>query len=97
MMAESLGDRIRARREELGLSLREAARRLGKSATLLSRIERKKEKTPLKEETIRRLAEVLQDDFDELMLLVGKVPSDVVEAFQADPRLLVLVRKARRK
>jgi transcriptional regulator with XRE-family HTH domain len=96
-MAESLGNRLRRRREELGLSLRETARRIEKSATLLSRIEAKKEKPLLKEETIRKLAEVLEDDFDELMLLAGKVPSDVLAALQAEPLLLELVRRARRR
>jgi HTH-type transcriptional regulator, competence development regulator len=96
-MPETLGDRIRRRRGELNLTLREAAKRLGKSATILSRLEGNKEKTPLKEETIRKLAEVLQDSFDELMLLAGKVPHDVVSAMKNDPGLPEFLRQARKE
>ena len=37
-----IGPRLRAQREQLGLSLREIARRLGVSASLISQIERDK-------------------------------------------------------
>jgi transcriptional regulator with XRE-family HTH domain len=96
-MPETLGDRIRKRRAVLGLTLREAAKLLNKSATILSRLEGNKEKTPLKEETIRKLAEVLDDSFDELMLLAGKVPQDVVTVMKDDPGLPEFLRRARRE
>ena len=92
-MPETLGDRIRRRRAELGLTLRGAAKRMNKSATILSRIEGNRDRTPLREETIRKLAEVLEDDFDALMLLAGKVPQDVVSVMQENPRLPEFLRR----
>jgi transcriptional regulator with XRE-family HTH domain len=96
-MPETLGDRIRKRRAELGLTLREAAKRMNKSATILSRLEGNRERTPLKEETIRKLAEVLEDDFDTLMLLAGKVPQDVVTVMKDDPKLPEFLRRIGRE
>ena len=92
-MPETLGDRIRRRRAELGLTLREAAKRMNKSATILSRLEGNRDRTPLREETIRKLAEVIEDDFDALMLLAGKVPQDVVSVMQENPRLPEFLRR----
>lgn len=92
-MPETLGERVRKRRMELGLTLREAAKRMNKSATILSRIEGNREPTPLKEETIRKIAEVLDDDFDALMLLAGKVPQDVVAVMKENPRLPEFLRR----
>ena len=66
---------------------------MNKSATILSRLEGNRERTPLKEETIRKLAEVLEDDFDALMLLAGKVPHDVVTVMQENPRLPEFLRR----
>ena len=41
-----IGPRLRAQREQLGLSLRELARRIGVSASLISQIERDKVNRP---------------------------------------------------
>lgn len=91
MRHETFGQRIHRRRLELGLTVREVARRTGKSATLISRLENSKEKASLKEETVRQLAHALQDSFDELMLLMGKLPCDIltmIVKLRAEPKLL---------
>lgn len=78
-MPENFGQRVRRLRESKQLGLRETAKKLDISAAYLSRIETSEERTPPAEEVIRRLADVLADDFDELMRLAGRIPSDVKE------------------
>jgi transcriptional regulator with XRE-family HTH domain len=96
-MAERFGERIRRVRTEKGLGLRETATKVGISATYLSRIETNEEKTPPAEKVIRALAGLLSDNFDELMSLAGRIPSDVTEYFATDPGLPAFLRRAKEK
>ena len=92
---ETFGERIRRRRSELGIGLREAARQAGISATFMSRIENGAEKAVPAEKVIRRFADVLQDDFDELMALAGRIPREVTDYVKADPRVPEFLRLAK--
>ena len=65
-MIETFGERIRRVRKERKLGLRQAAGQAGISATFLSRVETEKEPATPSEDTIRKLAEVLGLDPDEL-------------------------------
>ncbi len=94
-MDEKLGERIRRIRKERGLGLRATAREVGITAGYLSRIESGAEKYPPGEDVLRRLAEVLDDDFDELMRLAGRIPDEVKELFRDDPKLPEFLRTAR--
>jgi transcriptional regulator with XRE-family HTH domain len=77
--APPFGEHLRALREAKGLGLREAAEKLGVSATYVSRIETGKEPTPT-EERIRGMAELYGVDFDALMLAAGRVSQADIEA-----------------
>lgn len=83
-MKERFGERIRRKRTEQKLGLRETATKVGISPTYLSRIETMEEKTPPAEDVIRKLATLLNDPFDELMTLAGRVPEDVEKVIKAD-------------
>lgn len=83
-MKERLGERIRRKRAEHKLGLRETALKIGISPTYMSRIETLDEKTPPAEDVIRKLADLLQDEFDELMQLAGRVPDDALKVVKAD-------------
>jgi transcriptional regulator with XRE-family HTH domain len=96
-MAERFGERIRRIRMARGLGLRETATKVGISATYLSRIETNEEKTPPAEKVIQTLANLLGDNFDELMSLAGRIPTDVTEYFTKDPGLPAFLRTAREK
>lgn len=96
-MKERLGGRIRRKRAEHKLGLRETAAKVGISPTYLSRIETMDEKTPPAEDVIRKLADLLLDDFDELMQLAGRVPEDVEKVIKADPTMPAFLRTAREK
>lgn len=92
---ERFGARVRQRREECRLGLRDTARRAGISATFLSRVETDAEKALPSEEVIRKLAEILNDDFDTLMRLAGRIPSEVKDYVKADPGMPAFLRRAK--
>ncbi|MFM2421096.1 MAG: helix-turn-helix domain-containing protein [Deltaproteobacteria bacterium] len=94
-MKERLGERIRRKRAEHKLGLRETATKVGISPTYLSRIETMDEKTPPAEDVIRKLATLLNDDFDELMQLAGRVPEDVEKVIKGDPSMPAFLRTAK--
>lgn len=88
----SIGQRLRARRTDLGLGLREAARAIGISPTFLSRIETKGESPS--EDVLRRLAALLGEDFDDLMCLAGRIAEDVRQVILSDPQMPAFLRAA---
>lgn len=94
-MKETLGQRIRRLREEKNMGLRETAKMIGISPAYLSRIETNEEKTPPGEEVLRKLAQLLNDDIDELMSLAGRVPADVKKFIAKDPGLPQFLRTVR--
>jgi transcriptional regulator with XRE-family HTH domain len=96
-VGERFGQRIKRRRQERGLGLRHTAARAGMSATFLSRIENADERTPPSEEKIRALAQILDDDFDVLMTLAGRIPQDVERVITGDPTMPEFLRVARRR
>lgn len=92
---EKLGHRLKRVRMERDLSLRETAQKVGVSPAYLSRIENCLDPSPPTEKTIRALADLLGDDFDELMRLADRVPADVEKLIKADPDMPVMLRRAR--
>jgi len=94
---ERLGERIRRMRAEHKLGLRETAMKVGISPTYLSRIENMDEKTPPAEDVVRKLATLLNYDFDKLMQLAGRVPEDVEKVIKGDPSMPAFLRTARKQ
>jgi len=82
-------------RAEHKLGLRETATKVGISPAYLSRIETMDEKTPPAEDVICKLAKLLNDDFDELMHLAGRVPADVEKIIKGDPSMPAFLRSAK--
>lgn len=91
---EKLGHRLKRVRIARDLSLRETANKVGVSPTYLSRVENCLDRPPT-EKTLRALADVLEDNLDELMQLAGRVPEDVEKLIKADPDMPVMLRRAR--
>jgi transcriptional regulator with XRE-family HTH domain len=96
-MSETLGDRLKRIRSSRKLGLRETALKVGISATYLSRVENNQESSPPSEEKIRALSCVLEDNFDELMQLAGRVSSEVTDLIKADLNMPAFLRRAREK
>lgn len=95
MSYQRLGDRLREKRLEKKLGLREAALKLGISPTYLSRIETHQEANPPTEEVLRTMAKLLGDDFDTLMSLAGRVESDITAYISSDPGFPQVLRTAK--
>ena len=81
------GATIRALREKKGLSLRKFAETVGISPTYTSKVERD-EFPPPGEETIKKMAAILEQNADELLALAGKAASDISDIVQARPTIL---------
>ncbi len=87
----SFGEYLRERRERLAssdrtFSVRQVAKRVGIEPSYLSKIERTLQPPP-GEETIRRLAEEMEEDPDVMLALAGKVSSDLQTIIRARPKL----------
>ena len=76
-MASELGILIRSARKDLGIGVRELARRIERSGSFIVRIEKDDPPPSVAEETLVAIAEQLQLDADRLITLAGKTPSDV--------------------
>jgi len=88
------GSFIRHRREELDLSLRHVARLMGVSPTYLSKMERDKEEVgTFTEKRCRSLARILELDPDKLVLLAGRIPSDIHLRLCQHPELIDEIRE----
>jgi HTH-type transcriptional regulator, competence development regulator len=81
---ESFGATIRRLREGK-FTLRKFAEKVSISPTYLSKIERDEFPAP-GEDAVRRMAEFLNEDPDELLALAGKVSSDLPGIIQKHPR-----------
>ncbi|MBI4267505.1 MAG: fibronectin type III domain-containing protein [Chloroflexi bacterium] len=78
MEGEDFGQRLRQLRKTAGFNLRELAEIAGINFTYLSKIESGAMPPPSRK-VILNLAEALNVDKDELILLAGKIPSDVAQ------------------
>jgi transcriptional regulator with XRE-family HTH domain len=79
------GETVRALREARKIGLRRFAEKVGMSPTYLSKVERD-EFAPPAEEKVKRIAEVLGENPDELLALAGRVASDLPEIIRRHPR-----------
>ena len=87
---ESFGTKLRELREQAGLSQREVANRVGINFSYLSKIESGAISAP-SEQVLLRLAEVLDTNTDELMILAGKIPPDIAQILK-NPTALQFLR-----
>jgi transcriptional regulator with XRE-family HTH domain len=67
------------------------------TAGYLSRIEKGADKYPPGEDVLRKLAELLDDDFDELMSIAKRVAEEVKNHVRKDPDMPEFLRQVREK
>ena len=89
---ETFGRRIQRLRRELKLTQREVAGRLEIDFTYLSKLENDRGDTP-GEDTVRKLAKVLQTDEEELLAAAGKVPPALRDRAQQDVEFARFLRR----
>ena len=82
---KSFGALVRQEREAKEIGLREMAKMIGVSPTYLSKIERG-EFDPPAEDKVRRIAEIIGRDLDELLAIAGRVASDLTDIIRQRPR-----------
>lgn len=82
---KTFGALVRQLRLSRGDSLRDFAKEIGTSANFLSGMETGKF-APAGEEKIKKIAEILGQDKDEMLALAGKVSSDIIEIIQQNPK-----------
>ena len=77
----TLGERIRELRELKKISLRQLAKEVGISAGYLSQLERNQTLVGLpSEDNIKKIANILETDFTELMILADKIPTEITDS-----------------
>ena len=95
-LQESFGNFIREKRLKLNIGLREFAKLLDISPAFISKMEIG-DFAPPKEENIRKMAEILKIDPDELLAKAGKIATDLQEIIATKPKLYAsLLRKAKK-
>src|SRR5919201_490094 len=82
---KSFGAFVRREREAKEIGLREMAKKIGVSPTYLSKVERN-EFPPPAEDKVRKIAEIIGRDPDELLALAGRVASDLTDIIRQRPR-----------
>jgi len=81
------GELIRAERKRRGYTLQAFARTVDLSVAFISQIERG-QMSPPSEGKIIKIAEVLELNPDELLVNLGRVPSDIYELILKNPQLI---------
>jgi transcriptional regulator with XRE-family HTH domain len=79
--------REEVRQSDPSYSLRQVAGRIGIEPSYLSKIERGEHQAYLTEEKIHTLANELNEDFDVLLALSGKVSQDIQEIIRKRPKI----------
>ena len=92
-MASKLGKLLRERRQRVGISLRELARRIEKSPTYLVSLERAEAPPGATEETLAALAKNLELEIDEVLTAAGKTPLAVVPQTRTELALYRIIRR----
>jgi transcriptional regulator with XRE-family HTH domain len=81
---EKFGALIRREREAREIGLREMAKKIGVSPTYLSKVERD-EFPPPAEDKVRKIAEIIECDTDDLLARAGRVSSDISDIIKRRP------------
>jgi transcriptional regulator with XRE-family HTH domain len=88
---QTFGKRLQELRRAKRISQRDLAEKVDVDFTYLSKIENDRMPAP-SAKTIAALANVLDADLDELSLLAGKVPPDLVDIMANDPSAVKMFR-----
>jgi transcriptional regulator with XRE-family HTH domain len=95
MSGKKFGALVRREREAREIGLREMAKMIGVSPTYMSKVERD-EFPPPAEDKVRKIAEIIGRDPDELLALAGRVSSDLSDIIKHQPvELAALLRTAK--
>jgi HTH-type transcriptional regulator, competence development regulator len=85
MSGKKFGALVRRERKAREIGLREMAKMIEVSPTYLSKVERD-EFPPPAEDKVRKIAEIINRDPDELLALAGRVASELTDIIRERPR-----------
>jgi transcriptional regulator with XRE-family HTH domain len=88
----TFGATIQKLRRERNLTQRDVAAKLGIDFTYLSKLENDRGE-PASEDLVRKLAEILDADAEDLLALAGRVPTELREMAQQDVTFARLLRQ----
>ena len=95
MVKQTFGQVVRDAREAQGISLRKFAVKVEKTPTYISKIERNELETKPSEALVLMIVNELGLDFDEMMILAGRIPSELPDIISQRPRqMAALLRTA---
>lgn len=83
--SKTFGETIRQLRMVKDITLRDFARRMDVSPTYVSQVEQDKIAPPT-QERVAKMAELLDENPDDLMALAGRLPQDLPRIIQKHPR-----------
>lgn len=86
------GEKLRELRKAHAYSQRDLADRLNVSFTYLSKLENNRMDRPPSEDLIRKIAQVLGANADELLVLAQRIPTDVADIILERPESIELLR-----
>lgn len=81
----TFGQEVKRLRKAKRITQLELAERIGVDFTYVSKIENDRTMRTLTESTIRKLADVLEADPEDLILLVNKIPQNLQETIVQEP------------
>jgi transcriptional regulator with XRE-family HTH domain len=92
--AKAFGPYIRDKRVAKGYSLRRFAEMIDVSPTYLSHVEQGKVDSPPTAKLVRRIAEALGENVDELTAMAGRVPEDLPGIIHSQPEAMPALMRA---
>lgn len=92
-MSSDLGRRIKERRQEKGIGLRELAGRIGRSPSFLSTLENAESPPAVAEDTLRAIERELEFEPFVLVTLAGRTPEEVTPADRLEVELYRQIKK----
>ena len=81
---ETIGQRIRRERHSRGMTQRVLAEKVGVGVPHISKVEAGRENPS--DELLRKIADVYDCDFDELLLVARRIPQELMERLASDPQ-----------
>lgn len=90
-MLKSFGEQMFEARHKKDISINKLAKTMGISHAFLSRLERGEVKAP-SEDTTKRIADLLDLSFDELLMGAGRIPEDIKAKLTSDKKYLPIFR-----
>jgi transcriptional regulator with XRE-family HTH domain len=93
-MEQTFGQALRDLRRSKGISQRKLAEKVGVDFSYISKVENDRLSPPAAD-TIVKICEALEVQPDTLLVLTGKIPSEITDTISSSPAAMQFIRNAR--